>query len=200
MRLNFPPGWRTERSGFTLIELVIGLALWVVVTVSLTSVFRSGLRLWKSAETNAPHEEEARAILGQIAREFRNAMDVPGLEWSTDNGKVIFATLEDGKIRKVTYHLASDSALHRSLEDLGADGTHEEIDTPLTEGPAAIAWRYAYDSPNGLTWQSDWRPSVQNGMPCGVQVQLTLYNGKGEPDVYSRTMFTPLTRAMPWTS
>src|SRR5438270_764722 len=107
MRLNFQLYWPTKNhaSGFTLIELSVGLTLWILVTVILTRVFQSGLKSWKHAADKPPLYQEARVVLDQISREFRNSIDVPGIAWSASGQEVSFATFHDTKIEKISYQI-----------------------------------------------------------------------------------------------
>lgn len=194
--------YRTDASGFTLIELVVGLTLWVVVAMSLMRVFQGGLRLWKSGQEAAPIQQEARVILGGMAREFRNSIDVPGTFDDQRGREFTWATVSHGTIEKVTYRLVPPQmSLHRFQQELSWAGSHEVVDMSMTAGPASLFWEYAYASrQGGVLWKEDWKPSDPQARPCGLRVCLTLFDKHGAPESYTRTMFIPTSVSLPWPS
>jgi len=175
---------------------VIGLAIWVLAAASLTAVFRDGLRLWRASQNNAPLHQEARSILEGIARDFRNAMDVPGVGWRITPEGVTFATIDQGAIQKITYQLSpSDDRprfLYRIRQPLSPVALQAPVETPLTEHQTTLSWEYATRPANGaITWLSDWKPVRGRALPFGIRVQLTLFDGKTESQTYTRTVFCP---------
>ena len=230
MRFNSQPIWLNKKPfevvgarGFTLIELLIGLTLWVVVSFTLARVFQSGLRSWKRIETMNTMRQESRVVLDDLAREFRNAIDVPGVSWSGDDQEITFSTVEEEegeatlhvsqvKIEKVTYQLVPvqepnkawpdgvpQTFLRRLKQQLSPAGIQTVIETPLTTRPTMIRWEYAYALPQGgIDWQSRWKETVDHSLPCGIRVHLTQYDDAGQSEIFSRTFFTPTARPLPW--
>lgn len=200
MRLNCPPIFpeSSASGGFTLVELSVGLTIWVVVTMSLTRVFQSGLASWKHTKEAAPLEQEARVILDQMAREFRNSIDVPGLSSSGASDGIAFATVEDGAIEKVNYKITGPS-LHRFKQVLSPAGAQPVLETVMTSRQAAMIWEYAYASTEGnVRWLKEWNASSGQPQPCGIRVKLILYDASGRPEEFTRAIWSPVSRTLPW--
>lgn len=90
------PGDRECRnnSGFTLVEMMVALALLSVMFISLYGFFLSGVIVWHRSQDKAEVEENLRIGINRLARELRQAKGIVSFN-STCGGKLIF-TGSDG--------------------------------------------------------------------------------------------------------
>ena len=74
-------GCRARAQGFTLIELIIALALIALITLLLFSGLRLGTRAWDGVDTVSERHAElrsARTFLDQALRQARDLQPAPG--------------------------------------------------------------------------------------------------------------------------
>ena len=162
---------RLSTKGFTLIELMVAALLMGIAAVGTGSVMRSGLKLWKRSESDMRLQQEARAILDGMAKEFRNAIPLPGTAWVAKDQTIRFAVLQDPyRIRRVLYRMDQD-ILTCSEQDLAADRRMPEKIVRLSSFPAQLAWEYAYRSYASQTpvrWEKTWK--TPETLPGGIRI------------------------------
>jgi prepilin-type N-terminal cleavage/methylation domain-containing protein len=201
-------------AGFTLIEFLVAAMLMSVVAIGVTNVFRRSLQLWQRTEEEMRLQSEVRGVMDLIGREFRRAIDVPGIAWSSGEGGAVFSTLGEARrqtgaptlrILKVTYGLVEREnirVLIRREEDLtSGEGRALPRDTLLTSHPTRIEWYYAYVSGRAheaIRWEKEWKDS--GSIPGGVRIRLTLVDDKGTSRTFSRTLLDPVRELKPWAS
>jgi prepilin-type N-terminal cleavage/methylation domain-containing protein len=191
----------SNTQGFTLIELLIGIALSALVASSLMGMLRGGVRMWRRMDQESMLRQEARGALEQIARDVRSSIDVPGIAWLAGDGKAEFARVQEDKIIRVRYQVADLGGLHRSRQELSPSIPGETIDMELTHHRTVVAWEYAYAAPRGaVEWSGVWNPPGARSLPAGVRARLTIYDDRGVPDQYTRTVFVPGRTLITWKS
>jgi len=82
-----------EGRGFTLVEMLISLALIGLMVVLLFSGLRLGSRSWDSVERHAGHNSEIRQVMGFVQRSLENMH--PLLQDTGEGAKLLFAGEED---------------------------------------------------------------------------------------------------------
>jgi len=176
----------SSTSGFTLIELMVAACLMGVAAVGLSSIFHNGLRLWAHSEIDMKVDQEARTVLEQIGRDFRNSIDVPGAGWSVKDGGVSFSTLRDVSVDPI-----HDQPTEKIVQ--------VHYGQNLTTAPGEMVWEYAYRSSSGaaaVQWEKDWTRT--DSLPAGIRVTLTLYDQNASSQTYTRTFFSPTRELFPW--
>lgn len=175
---------------FLVAALVLGLA-----AAAMGSTFRAGLRLWNRSEQEMKLQQEARVVLDQIGREFRHAIDVPGVPWSVKSDEVTFPTVgESDRIKKVSYRLDEMAlrVLVRREEDLAPSSGRKFQETVLTSHPTRMEWEYAYASnaaQSPVRWEKERDGS--DPLPSGIRIHLALVDPEGRPQTFVRTLFSP---------
>jgi prepilin-type N-terminal cleavage/methylation domain-containing protein len=66
--------------GFTLVELIVALAIASILILAVKSAFSLGLRLWKRVEDRRPLEEQGRQVVGMLRSELAGAYLPPRVE------------------------------------------------------------------------------------------------------------------------
>ena len=67
---------RKNRSGFTLIELVVVMAILGIVTLAIMTVLQFSMRTFSQANLHADQQTEAKVALDQVSKEVRYAKSV----------------------------------------------------------------------------------------------------------------------------
>ena len=66
---------RLNRSGFSLVEVLIAVTLLLVIVIMISMVFQQASGAWASGSTQAKSESAIRAALGSVERDLLNAVD-----------------------------------------------------------------------------------------------------------------------------
>jgi len=163
-----------------------------IVAIGVSSVFRRAIQIWERVEMEMKLQQEARAVLNLMGKEFLNAASIPGVKWSNSDGEITFATVRNDSIMKITYEFQS-SAISRREIPLSPERIPNETSSTMTSFPAQLQWQYAYISNTPdvpIRWESEWKnPTV---LPSGIRIQLTLQDPDGVPHSFSRTLFSPV--------
>lgn len=114
----------TNRRGFTLLELLLGISLFSVVAVSVYSTFWAGVKLSQRSEREGGAYREARWALEIMAREMENTVpydfssSYPGKTAFEGGGnKVTFVMPSTDGLRVVSYYLAppEETTIHQVI-------------------------------------------------------------------------------------
>ena len=79
-------GKRRRASGFTMIELLVAMAVLALLVVLLMGIVESGTKLWRQSESRVDSYREARAALGIMSRDLGNALAAGGTNKFLING------------------------------------------------------------------------------------------------------------------
>lgn len=127
-----------ERSGFTLIEILVVLTLTSVVLGLIGTTLHRAMRTHHEAQRFCEDEGAAWRLSHQVRRDFRTAESVTIGE--LDGALTISLTAADG--RTVAYHFLPRSVERTELG--GSDNLTRRDRFPLS---AATAWRFERDGP-----------------------------------------------------
>ena len=70
-------GCRARSRGFTLVEVLIVLVLTSLLTLTLFSAFRTGIKAWRTAEDHLQRVEGAQEIIARLRAEYLQSLAVP---------------------------------------------------------------------------------------------------------------------------
>jgi general secretion pathway protein J len=182
--------------GFTLLEVIISVAILAVILTIVYNAFNSSMKAFSAMETQGDAYAQARVVLNRICGEIGSAY------WSADNrntGLIGADDEEDGlpsdslhftscshfrwakdsresELCEIGYYLEKDAETEESFlfrrEDWNVDGTLDEGGRPLelAEGADGLNFRY-YD---GQEWADDWDSVIKGGLPQAIEVVLIM--------------------------
>lgn len=103
------------KKGFTLIELIITIALFSILAISVFWTFMVGLRVWDSGKNRADVRQEGNLAIEIMTRELSQASSIT----IADSDKVKFSAdlNDDGEIESITLNVGG-SNLNRTVEDV----------------------------------------------------------------------------------
>jgi len=188
-----------DRRAFTLIEVLLAVAIFAIVLVAINTVFYSALRLRQrtaAALGESLPVQQALAILrrdlrgalppvGVLASSFRNGLvgsgtvQSSGLEFFTTTG-TLTDTAPWSEVQKVTYQLTDSLDRSRSRgKDLVRSVTRnllttapEELDEQRLAGNVESLEFWCF---NGTDWRNAWDTTLgDTNLPVAVKVRLLL--------------------------
>lgn len=125
-------GWMNNERAFTLLELIVSMAILSVIVVVILSGFRIGTRSWEAGERRAEKNQRLRVVAAQITEEIRSAfaLKVEGMvddaekkynSFVGESDTIKFVTATGGltsnpigtQLRAVYYKVSSDGLVVR---------------------------------------------------------------------------------------
>lgn len=193
---------------FTLVELLIASAIFLVIMLTVYSSFHTGMLGYRNIEEAIDVSQSTRQILERINLDLRNAVIYSAREakFAGNKGSIEFLTIADrftqDEILKeyclVSYSLEGARLMRlcrRNQESLNQESrvSPEEMAYNLEE----IAFSYGYINvmDNSLAWKDSWAvqdapEDEQKSLPVAVKVELRL-KSRIKQD-FQRTIFLPL--------
>ena len=203
-----------KRAGFTLLEMLIALALLAVVVSSSVALFRGVAQSWQRGEVRSLRYQNARAIFDIVGRELSSVLptgsQAPFLGTSGEDPPVksgavgpslFFVTLVPGAgttdSAEIGYWLrGQDHMLMRHLQ-AQPDGDFATVDTDEPLGTQVSEWSLAYF--DGTDWRDRWdaRPNgPQTGrLPKAVRIAVTVQDPGGrDHERFDTTISLPVSQ------
>ncbi len=212
-------GRHLKQAGFTLMELMLSIALLALIMIILFSSFHAVAAGKLQAEARLRSDQEARSLMWMICRELRGAVFTPLIpshvllvgqavkQGGMPMDSITFATLDPGHRRaldgfsaeEVVSFSAVPNPQHRGWFMLSRSERSGLIQTanppslpPTILATNVISLHFRYF--NGFQWLESWdstsSPAGQ-ALPQAVSVELTMGSGK-RPTYLSTTIPIPM--------
>jgi len=188
---------RPRESGFTVMELLLAMAIMSFIAVGVAGVMRGNFNLYRTATRQLALDQEARKILHRIGRDFENAISVPGRTWQVYPDGVAFCTVDPGvahvRYRVRTHATETPASLEREAQELNPLQRLQGITTRYQKFPLALEWEYAFPAEGTeepLRWEKIWKATDR--LPPGIRVSLTLWDHEAQPHVFRRALVSPV--------
>ena len=210
------------QAGFTLLELMLALAILALILVMIAGSFNAVVHSKIHGEARLDVDREGRAIVWQMANEIRGAvqMPYPGVPANTlllgraqmMGGSAVdgftVSTLSAGHRRAitgmdaeelVTYTGTSNSQvpgyyiLTRSQRSALLQGVNLPGPPPIMLADNVVALHLRYS--NGLAWLESWDSTAlppPTQLPVAVSIDLTLGAGRGRTMNFSTEVVVPM--------
>lgn len=114
--------FKIDKSGFTLIESIIAIGVFSVLSVMLAGIFVNANNLHKNTVSLQRLQNEGRYILEKLAKEIRGRdidYDFGGIDFINQTNLLPFKKDEQGKILVVSYDATNKNLLYLDYNDLG---------------------------------------------------------------------------------
>jgi general secretion pathway protein J len=190
---KYPPLFAA--TGFTLLEVVISVAILVVILTIVYNTFNSSIKAFTAMENQGDAYAQARIVLNRMSEEIgsiyfsgdkrtgllgedRDEDDLPfdslhftslsHIRWAKDS--------KESELCEIGYYLEKDNETGESFlfrrEDWNVDGTLEEGGRPLelAEGVDGLNFRY-YD---GQEWADEWDSRITGTLPKAIEIVLVM--------------------------
>lgn len=203
-------GIRASEAGFTLVELLVALAIFALISVAGVTLLRSGSdtqlavkeRLEDLSRTNRLANAMESDLAQAIARPVRDAAGQPVpafIESDTAISGALFGFVRAGwsnfdeapraGLQRVAYVLDD-----KTLKRLGwpmLDGSTPGEAATLLEGVSAAEVRFRDDAGE---WRGDWTANDANTLPRAIELRLTI---EGKPEQRMLFLVGPQSRPKP---
>ena len=182
-----------DKRGFTLVEILIALAILAMIVASTFTIFRSSSRAWQKGEERSERYHTARVAMGKMATEISQAvMSDDGLSKflgrSSEISFISFVSTAQGvfEMAEIEYWLDEDHKLLMRNEEIDPDydfSTQDYSDI-LADNISEMEFSY-YD---GLIWSDTWDSDEegededskgQRVLPKAVKIRVKVENKKG---------------------
>ena len=166
-------------------EMLVALAIFSIIAVGVSSVFRSGIRTWSAGNGWSEENQAARTFFRVLSKELQNSVDYsPQVPFVGAAHEISFMTLLDtrdpkeGMGRALARVVYRHDAEKRQVEKFVA-GREEGFDLRkaepqgIIEGVETLDFRYSYKpvyESQGVRWERGWKN--ENTVPRGVRIQM----------------------------
>ncbi len=182
------------KKGFTLVEILISLAILAMIVVSTFTIFRSSAKSWQKGESRSERYNSARIAIGKMSREISQAVlnkNTPAKFIGTRED-VSFISFVSGRsgvfdLAEIEYWIDGDQNFLMRNEDLNPDydfSTQDNSDI-LADNISELEFSY-YD---GIVWNESW-DSEEKGketddgdrgiLPKAIKIKIKVRDKKGE--------------------
>ncbi|MFA4991188.1 MAG: prepilin-type N-terminal cleavage/methylation domain-containing protein [Candidatus Omnitrophota bacterium] len=176
-----------KRNAFTLVEVLIALAILAVVVASTLTIFKSVSKSWQRGETRSERYHNARTAAGKMAAEVSQAIlsengaakfigDKEGVRF------ISFISAQGGMFEpaEISYWLDRDRNLLMRNEDTDPDYDFSTYDASDVLGDAIYELEFSYY--DGLSWNDEWDSSGApgNALPKAVKIKIRVDDKKGK--------------------
>ncbi len=181
-------------AGFTLVELLIAVSIFSVVSIAIYSTFSSGASILRRVKNIDLMQQKILLKAEMFARELREQPDYKKQLFLGTKSKISFGGSSDYFPSRITYYFdVSSSSLMRVADKLDTIITSEGmIDPELRAKPTVflvkakeVKFSYLYLDlkTNEYSWIDEW---LQDYLPVAVKFTIA-----GENQEYASTIFLP---------
>jgi len=208
-------GKRSSRpdAGFTIIEILIAVAILATIAALVSLSFSTTLRLRETALEDGGREHAVRNCLRLMAEELAVSRQHPAGRWFGHNADqegrpadlLVFSSAGHVRIRpnapeadvaRLLYTREGDRLVRYAVRNPYAFTTDAIDRTELAAGVVSFNLRY-YDRRAG-TWLDEWLEGPSGTLPLGVMIEITLLNGRQQSRTYTAWVATaPLATPKP---
>ena len=192
-----------KKKGFTLLEILMAVALIAVVSLAMYSNFSSGIGMMRRI-ARPISEEDLSIFFEKLTREIQNSFRYTDIPVSGEKEKLIFPTTiqtkpelgSDQGIGRVTYfYNASLRSIDRQQENLNQIFKEEKVKTSSTlSHVSALNFQYYgyIPSESKYEWKEEWNSiKEEKRIPIAVKIELQ-YDDEGKKRVFERTIAFPV--------
>jgi prepilin-type N-terminal cleavage/methylation domain-containing protein len=176
-----------NKRAFTLVEVLIALAILAMIVVSTFTIFRSASKSWQKGETRSERYQNARNAIYRISTEISQAVinSNPLCKFTGEKNRVSFISFvstESGvfELSELEFWLDGAGRLLMRNDDVDPDydfATYDHSDV-LSENVSELEFSYFDGAVWTETWNSDQALGV--GLPKAVKVKIKVEDKKSK--------------------
>jgi prepilin-type N-terminal cleavage/methylation domain-containing protein len=197
------------KKAFTLVELLISIAIVSLVGLAVYSVFAGGVNAWRRGNISNSFGRNIRLSSEKITRDLRNTFKFSNIAFEgTDNSvkfpALILAETDPAKEGEENYYYEVGRVAYFYDQEKEAlckeEKRYPEVfkQEEITEGEILIprvsqlefSYCYLDNATGSYEWKSDWKKEEQDTIPQAVKIKLVFKEETGQKD-FERTMFIP---------
>ncbi|MFH1339460.1 MAG: type II secretion system protein GspJ [Candidatus Omnitrophota bacterium] len=191
------------QAAFTLIEMLIVLAMFSLIGLAVVSTLSSGIKIWQRL-TRAERQEDINIFFDRFAKELRNTFKFTAIKFRGEKDRIAFAAFvttpgsslaQESGIGEVDYSYGkSGRELSKQVRNYsqiyeGGSGSSRVLFTEVE----SVKFEYYFydDKEKEYFWLEEW--GLQDEPPLAVRVQLEFRNGQQSEKV-TRTIDIPISQ------
>ncbi len=173
--------------GFTLVEVLIALAIMAMIVASTFTIFRSASKSWQKGEARSQRYQNARNAVSRSSAEISQAVINSNVlcKFMGDKNKISFISFvstDSGvfELSEVEYWLDGAKRLLMRNDDVEPDydfGTYDHSDI-LSDNVSQLEFSYF----DGLVWLDAWNSDEASGvgLPKAVKIKIRVEDKKAK--------------------
>jgi len=185
------------RKGFTLLELLLAVSIFAVISIAVYSTFNAGMNVWRRVSATSLHEKRRVLKIEKLKKELRQSFVFKEKEitFIGGNNQLSFPVIIGSRIKKAVYSYdPSRRALLKGIGDLSeiADARDESGKwmpemSVFVENVDNVTFSYFnFDLTKGVySWADKWENKA--GLPAAVRCNITF----PENETFAETIFIP---------
>lgn len=182
---------RNRPGSFTIIELLITMAIFAVVSAAVYATFSSGMNVWRRLRDTGIAQEKILLRNEKFSRELRQAFNFTEIGFSGSKNRIYFPAVIDSELTRITYFFEADKkAIFRSSERLAdiiaAKSTPAAAVYLANTDNLNFSYFYFDSQKSAYLWKDDWQAGFPAGMPLAVKLNIA----SGDK-TYETTIFIP---------
>ncbi len=190
---------KSNKSAFTLIEMLIVTAIISVISLAIFSTFNNGIKIWQRVNNPLPGEDTA-IFLNKFSRDLRRTFNFEGIEFIGEKDRVEFASLVTSRnlqittVGKIVYsYNTSNETLDRIEKDFsqiysGEKGSVIQVLSKITD--LNFLYYYYDTEKKEFNWEDSWH---KGRFPLAVRLELKInINSDGDIETYVKTVNLPV--------
>jgi prepilin-type N-terminal cleavage/methylation domain-containing protein len=182
------------KKAFTLIELLLTLCIFSVVSLSVYSTFNQGMKVWKRANQMNTKERKTLLKIEKLQRQIRQSFINKDIVFSGEKQQICFPQVINSEALRLTYAFdldkkqivyAADKLSDVILEEDKEDKPKPKFQTYLSNVELLSFSYLFYDLQEKIyIWKDEWK---EKGLPLAVKINLTI-----DDKINLYTIFLPL--------
>lgn len=190
---------RNSEAGYTLIEIVVAIAILAILATMVSLTFSSTSRIVEAIDEEHGREHQARICLTRITEELMMARLQRRFPWSARNGErdgrpadlLAFVSashvryrpdVAEADLTRVLYTREGDRLARFSLRNL--QGLVPQAVERVDLATGVTAWNLRYYDGALRAWVDEWDEQSRKSLPRAVMIELTLINARNEPKTF----------------
>ena len=173
--------------GFTLVEILISLAILAMIVASTFTIFRSASKSWQKGETRSARYQNARNAIGRMSAEISQAVINSNslCKFTGEKNKISFVSFvsKDAGVfepSELEYWLDGPKRLLMRNDDIEPDYDFATYDhSEILSGNVSVLEFSYFD---GLVWKDAWDSNQASGvgLPKAVKINIKVEDKKAK--------------------
>ncbi len=193
---------KQKRRGFTLVELVVALAILAAVAAVIGTSFASGVLVWDRARSFDARRVDALLAIEELERDLRQSVPFQGIAFKGEEqelqfpGRVRYSANADGEhpeqMAEIVYSWDEERGLLLRRTHVAKGTVVPDPAEAVVTDVSALQFTYlgvSEDDPDSAAWGTSWS-DVRQHAPSAVRISM-IVGGSNRTDTVTRSIYLP---------